>query len=244
MAEQMADRMKKGDMLFAHIAINVAPRLSVSARRVAGALLEHYNRRTGRCDPGINRLRNMLELGRATIFRALDELCGGEHPFFERVSHGGKGGRNHYAPNWDVLRAVVDDFNRRMRGGGSASEVLAVRPVRSQDCDGCGLNSETQTLRKNPQKEPSARVDGNGERQATLCQPDRRRLGNKGMRRAETAKQAAHRRIIQDISKRRDPKLKEALFNLGEAKWEQADAAEIVRAGDGLETLLKVLGAE
>jgi len=103
-------------MLFAHAALNLAPGLSANARRVAGALLEHYNQDTGRCDPGIKRLQNLLEIGRTSVVSAIKELCRDDGGFFKKLSHGGQHNTNFYVPRWDRFRTTVTDFKARMNG--------------------------------------------------------------------------------------------------------------------------------
>ncbi len=61
-------RLQENDILCAYKALNIAPGLSDTARRVAGAIIDHFNRRTGQCDPNIDRLVRMLEVNRATSF--------------------------------------------------------------------------------------------------------------------------------------------------------------------------------
>lgn len=143
-------------LLAAHIAINLAPGLSGNARRVGGAILGHWNRRTGQCDPSIERLAGMLGIDRATVLRATAELCTGDAALFDKKSHGGKANRAAYAPNWDALRAIVVDWNARMLTGAPAEKVAKVRRTRSQDCDVERRKTATQTYRSNLSKEPDA----------------------------------------------------------------------------------------
>lgn len=44
-------RFQENDILFAYKALNFVPGLSANARRVAGATIDHFNRKSGQCDP-------------------------------------------------------------------------------------------------------------------------------------------------------------------------------------------------
>ena len=48
--------MGPSDSLLAHKAINLSDDLSGSEKRVAAAIIDHYNRKTGQCDPGLGLL--------------------------------------------------------------------------------------------------------------------------------------------------------------------------------------------
>mgnify|MGYP002622661614 CR=1 FL=1 len=65
-------RLAKTDVMFAHMALHLAAGLSPSARRVGAAIIEHYNKKTGQCDPSIERLAriygNLLEGAGCTVF--------------------------------------------------------------------------------------------------------------------------------------------------------------------------------
>jgi predicted transcriptional regulator len=86
------------DTLIAIKVINLMPGLRQSDRRVGATLIEHFNRRTGRCDPGLNRLAEMLGLCVRTIIRSTQRLE--TVGLFRKVRHGGYSNRNSYEPNW------------------------------------------------------------------------------------------------------------------------------------------------
>lgn len=83
--------LEENDILFAHKALNVMAGLTEATRRVAGAIIDHFNKRTGQCDPSIERLATLLGIDRATVIRATDKLH--ELGFIEKTSHGGKAHR-------------------------------------------------------------------------------------------------------------------------------------------------------
>lgn len=169
----------ENDVLFAHKALNIVgeiskdgkpgqvERLSEATKRVAAAIIDHFNKRTGQCDPGIDRLSKLLGISRATVIRATEQLD--ELGLIEKTSHGGKSHRASYRPNWEHFRAIVEDWDERMRTGAgpsasvarvagstdkAASNVASVRPSTSQPCDSERRSRATQTHRINPSKEP------------------------------------------------------------------------------------------
>lgn len=155
--------LEQNDVLFAQKAILLTPNLSAAAKRVAAAIVDHFNKRTGQCDPGINRLVKLLGMSRATVIRATETL--NELGFIEKQSHGGKSHRAAYIPNWKLFRQIVDDWDARMKSKPDAAEALpghektttkVSRPKRSrsQKCDVKGLNSATQTHRSNQSNKP------------------------------------------------------------------------------------------
>lgn len=159
--------LEENDILFAHKALNVMAGLTEATKRVAGAIIDHFNKRTGQCDPSIERLATLLGIDRATVIRATEKLH--ELGFIEKISHGGKAHRAAYLPNWERFRSIVEDWDARMKTGDApdtpcrstgtpadtpAPNVASVRRSRSQGCDVKGRTAATQTLRSNPSKKP------------------------------------------------------------------------------------------
>lgn len=104
----------------AYKALVVDCRLSGGARRVAGALVDRCNAKTGRCDPSVDRLAADTKLDRRNVQHALRELCEGEERLFDRESSGpGRGKTPSYRPRWDRFRAIVRDYEA---GTGNGSE--------------------------------------------------------------------------------------------------------------------------
>jgi predicted transcriptional regulator len=166
--------LEENDILFAHKALNVLAGVTEATKRVAGAIIDHFNKRTGQCDPSIERLATLLGIDRATVLRATDKLH--ELGFIEKASHGGKAHRARYLPNWERFRTIVEDWDTRMKSGEAPSalnrpaettapKVATVRRLRSQDCDVKRRRDATQTLRSNPSKEPieTERVETRGQ---------------------------------------------------------------------------------
>jgi DNA-binding MarR family transcriptional regulator len=92
------------DMLIAFKAISLTPDLSVTERRVASAIIDHFNKRTTQCDPSIDTLAALLGIDRRTVIRSVNRLV--SLKYFRRIRHGGNFHRNFYEPNWKRFREV------------------------------------------------------------------------------------------------------------------------------------------
>jgi hypothetical protein len=54
-------------MLIAHKVLSLDAELSGTEKRVAAVLIDSFNRKTGQCDPGLNRIASLLSLDRRTV---------------------------------------------------------------------------------------------------------------------------------------------------------------------------------
>jgi hypothetical protein len=145
--------IQKGDVLIALKAINLTPGLRNNDRAVAAALLDHFNRKTGQCDPGIQRLAGLLGVSERTIFRSLTRIEADR--LFRRVRHGGHLNRNSYEPNWARCREIEAVWSARMKPRDFAPNELSAGS--GQICQLPGDNGVTQTCRTNLSKETCQR---------------------------------------------------------------------------------------
>ncbi|TYR32085.1 helix-turn-helix domain-containing protein [Mesorhizobium microcysteis] len=110
------------DLLFAYVTLAVAvPGLSPSARKVGALLLEHLNRKSGQCDPSIERMATVLGMGRTAVKDATAELCRGDDALFERVTHGGHNHRTAYIPRWEIFAELHGEYRARFKEGSAPS---------------------------------------------------------------------------------------------------------------------------
>lgn len=119
--------LEQNDILFALKALNLVPGLTSDTRRVAGAIIDHFNKKTGQCDPSIERIAKLLGINRATVLRATEKLCDPEIGLFEKISHGGKSNRTKYLPCWEVFHGIVADWDARMKTGEAPEKVARLR---------------------------------------------------------------------------------------------------------------------
>ena len=220
--------LEENDILFAHKALNVLGGLTEATKRVAGAIIDHFNKRTGQCDPSIGRLATMLGIDRATVIRATEKLH--ELGYVEKVSHGGKAHRAAYLPNWDRFRAIVEDWDARMKSGDApdtpcrhtgtpadppAPKVAAVRRSRSQACDVKGRRDATQTLRSNPSNKPIE-----VERVETSAQkPEAQRSLKRQHGLGRASKPIAQRSMLLPINGGQSPSHAQAAKAAAEKRW-------------------------
>jgi hypothetical protein len=99
------------DILIAFKSISLAPDLSVTEKRVASAIIDHFNQKTTQCDPSFDTLAVLLGIHRRTVIRAINRLV--RLKYFRRVRHGGNFHRNFYEPLWPRFRAVEAEWQRR-----------------------------------------------------------------------------------------------------------------------------------
>ena len=99
------------DILIAFKSISLAPDLSVTEKRVASALIDHFNRQTTQCDPSLDTLAILLGILRRTVIRSVNRLV--LFKYFRRIRHGGKFHRNFYQPLWPRFRELEAEWKIR-----------------------------------------------------------------------------------------------------------------------------------
>jgi DNA-binding transcriptional MocR family regulator len=144
-------RLRSFDTLIAHKAINLIPDLSGGDKRVAGAIIDHFNRRTEQCDPSNERLARLLGISRRTVIRSTSRLE--RRGLIRKRRHGGNLNRNSYEPVWPLFRELEAAWNVRFREKRANAKATEVSP---SPCQHGHLTSDgpvTQTLLSNPLKE-------------------------------------------------------------------------------------------
>jgi hypothetical protein len=147
------------------------PGLRQSDRRLAVALIEHFNRKTGRCDPGIDRLANLLGYCERTVIRATQkpEKAG----LFRKVRHGGYSNRNKYEPNWSRFAELETAWRAKLKAA-SISRATGVSPPSGQASHLEGDNRVPQTCRDNLPEQTCSKRNPNEAKRA--LSPDQSRL--------------------------------------------------------------------
>lgn len=147
--------MRKGDLTIAFKAIALS-QLPTGHKRVAAAVLEHYNRVTGRCDPSMESLSLLLQITRRSVVRAINRLI--REGYFKRDRHGGNFHCNQYYPVWGTFRAIDADWARRrdMHRARFDRTIMSLPPCQTSPLD--GDSDVTQTIPiKNHSYETSSR---------------------------------------------------------------------------------------
>jgi hypothetical protein len=101
------------DTTLAHKGVALTPELSSTEKRVASAIIDSFNRKTGQCDPSFDRIAHLLSIGRRSVIRAVKKLESAR--FILKVRHGGKHHRNAYLPNWPLFRGLDNAWSARQK---------------------------------------------------------------------------------------------------------------------------------
>ncbi len=246
------------DTLIAHKAISLSADLSTNDKRVASAIIDHFNRIDGRCDPGVERLAGLLNMSVRTVKRATDRLD--DLGLIECTRHGGRSNRNSYQPNWARFRQL-DGAWKELMAKDSAARRKVTNGARQRDTE-CHLAEDrpvTQTLLRNQSKEPvpDARREQDNSRpcKPNVCNgpagtekrqsfdPLRSRLFPTPASR-EVAWAAAERRWSDDLRMRfaRTADVYVAIIDCIDAKFgDRITEAELKRRGSGVGFLLDEL---
>jgi hypothetical protein len=242
---------EKGDITIAHKTINLAGELSTAEKAVAGCIIEHVNRKDGRCDPGIDRIAMLTGVNRRTVIRAVDRLDGLH--FIEKERHGSRSLRNSYLPNWPLFREREVDWRRRFNGDptGALAPVPSASPDRCQTSPAAGDAPVTQTSSGNLPKEPSADTVAPGAGNAGAAESALKTLGGRKFTgRASTtpsvepARTAAEKRWSAELHGRYvgDAEAYGLIIEaIDTAMQEAATTAELKQRGSGLRTVLRLI---
>ena len=139
--------------LIAHKAISLASELSNSEKRVAAAIIDHFNRRTGQCDPSLDCIAELIGMSRRTVIRATDRLQ--KLGFVRRIRHGGHYHRNSYEPVWSRFLQVEADWKSRRSARRARFDAPKLSSCSGQSRHVGGDTADPQTFTSNLLKETS-----------------------------------------------------------------------------------------
>jgi Helix-turn-helix domain len=139
--------LEKYDVLLAFKVIGLSDKLNSTEKQVAAALIDSYNRRTGRCDPSLETLAVWLGKSRRTVIRAVDRVV--KLRFFRKIRHGGNNHCNSYVPQWDFYRSVERSYKQRRQEYANRFARQEMSPSTGQPCHSSGDNVGTQTCPNN-----------------------------------------------------------------------------------------------
>lgn len=209
--------MRKGDLTIAFKAIALTE-LPTGHKRVAAAVLDHYNRATGRCDPSMESLGLLLQINVRTVVRAINRLV--REKYYERDRHGGNFHCNQYTPVWETFRAIDADWARRRAMHRSRFDRTKLSPPPCQTSPLGGDSDVTQTCPINNHSYetssrglPSVGIGGAGKNSREVAvstmgsitkpaQTPAGRLHVKHPKPGDAARDAAERRWNMDLSRR------------------------------------------
>lgn len=248
-------------MLVAFNVIGLADDMTANERRVATAILDHFNRKTGQCDPSLDTLARLLGINKRTVIRAINSLQA--KGYFSRDRHGGKFHRNSYTPLWTKYRTREANWSAlRRRARHDASAPIDLSPCRRQSCHLDGDTRATQTYLSNQSEETCGDAPPRQERE-TLDVQQLGKWPGKVAKRTGTqpiaderfhVKATRARDVHQDVAERRwnadlmrryagdvDAHVK-ILSVIDDDVSRAATKAEMARAGGGLALIIERLG--
>src|SRR5262245_7648553 len=164
MARNSSMLPQKFDTTIAHKIINLMPELTGTDKRIAAVLLEHFNRKTGQCDPSLGRIARLAGVSRRTVIRSVSDLV--RAGIFYVVRHGGHSQRNSYGPAWLRFRELDALWRARFRGE-STVDGSKTSPEIGQTCHVSGDEPGTQTFLTNQSKETRSDTSSSSKEQPT-----------------------------------------------------------------------------
>ncbi|MBB5044025.1 helix-turn-helix domain-containing protein [Shinella fusca] len=249
------------DIHLGFMAFGALADLTSNERRVAFAILDHYNKRDGRCDPSGERLAKLLEMDRTSVVKAVSRLCN-VFGLFEKVSHGGHNHCASYRPQWRRYREIMGEWNAKARGRDPRSN-MAKSPQatwRNHHTERGEITTQTDLInridkygnsgRAAPSAEPptddlrqdqrsQARVETvNGLLRGSL----KRVNGGRSPSHASVARQQAEKRLDADLISLGLHAHADAMNRMDEGTQADAVDAEMHRRGAGLALLQERLG--
>jgi hypothetical protein len=228
------------DILFGLKAINLAPGLKNNDRAIGAALLDHYNRKTGQCDPGLERIAKLLGISTRSVIRSMPRIEAAG--LFRKVRHGGNSNRNRYEPDWQRFREIDAAWSARMHADSRARRVTKVSSGARQSCHIGGDRPVTQTCPSNLSKETCQKSLPRKEETRPAQKPFNITCASTS--RNDAARTAAERRWTTDLHKQfacLPRTYGEIIQAIDPTMQEAATVAEMRARGAGLAHILKRL---
>jgi hypothetical protein len=222
------------DTFVAHKAISLAEDLTGTEKRVAATIIDHFNRKTGRCDPALGSIARLLGLSRRTIIRAVGslELKG----YIRKTRHGGYFHRNSYEPIWSRFRTNAAKWTEQ-RAASQRSRMTGTSPLGRQAWHLGGDTDVTQTCTNNSLKKTLA-VEGSGAQTRTSSSPATSEgLGNEANRKAAYP-------IVQPRFHVKSSRSHVAARDAAERRWNEALTRQFAAAPDIFVSLIDAIDPE
>ena len=249
-------------MLIISEAFNLVPGYSANDKRVGGLLLVHFNRDTGRCDPGVDGISKRLKISRRSVLYSLDRICAETDGLFERKVHGGINGRNSYRPRWDRAEEISEYYRDLVAGKIDAESTPGwCKELHENGAENCTLVVQKSAPKPEEKtKRINQRSDGNLQRSERLRHPngsgkqgkpncqrtipppfanDRMTIG-----RSEAARESAKRRWYDDLVKRKGNDLRPIIDGITQEIQDAATEAELKQPGTGAGLIILALHSQ
>ncbi len=166
------------DITLAFKAIAASVDLTGTEKRVAIAIIDSFNRKTGQCDPSFNRISHLIGVSRRTSIRAVLRLE--KLRFITKARHGGHSHRNSYEPNWKRFRELEARWSAHKKTQHWKPDSSDLSPsMVSESCHVAGGPIGTQTLISNQSNETSAAASASESVQRSRRLEDSKEFGRK-----------------------------------------------------------------
>lgn len=139
------------DTTLAFKAICLAPTLSGLDKRAAAAILDHFNHRTGQCDPSLDTIAELLGVHRRSVIRSVEKLVA--CLLFLKTRHGGNFHRNFYEPSWSQFRKLETAWSEHRRARSTRLREERESRLGRRKSQPSGDQAATQTCSRNPSNE-------------------------------------------------------------------------------------------
>jgi DNA-binding transcriptional regulator YhcF (GntR family) len=139
---------EKFDTTFAIKAICLSDKLNGTDKRVAVTIIDHHNRKTGRCDPSRKTIAELLGIDPRTVSRSIKKVV--KHGFLDKVRHGGNNHCNSYQPRWKFYRWLEENWKQRRRHHANRFVRQRMSSSEGQGCQFSGGKSASQTCSTKP----------------------------------------------------------------------------------------------
>jgi DNA-binding MarR family transcriptional regulator len=241
---------QKLDMLLAFKAISLSEVLTGSEKRILATILDHFNQKTGQCDPSLGGIAELLSVDRRTVMRAIKraEQLG----LFRKVRHGGNFHRNSYAPTWLHFRRIEESWRQKKREHRLRNKFKNESPFQRQRSHSAGGEVAPQTCPINNSHETCHSGSANKEHSqpyslTSITRQPLQRLNRtvhvKHASSQEAARDAAQRRWDNAILKRfsGQPVYAQIVTAIDPALSDAATKVEVEKPGSGFWYVLEQL---
>jgi hypothetical protein len=197
------------DTFVAHKAISLAEDLTGTEKRVAATIIDHFNRKTGRCDPALGSIARLLGVSRRTIIRAVGSLA--LKGYIRKTRHGGYFHRNSYEPIWSRFRTNAAKWAEQ-RAASRRPMTTDVSPLERQAWHLGGDTDVTQTCSSNSFEETLAAA-----RSGTQTRTSSRPATSEGL--SNEVKSKASYGIAKERFHVKSTSSKNAAYDAAERRW-------------------------
>ena len=128
----MSSAPPKLGTLFGYKAISRSQSLSGTDKSVASSILDHYNHKTGRCDPSRETLAALVGTNVRSVSRSITKIA--KSGLFTVIRHGGVQQCNFYKPNWAQFEQIESEWQQRRKTYSMRFTDQNLSPQQGQSC--------------------------------------------------------------------------------------------------------------